>query len=163
MKQIGIFYSSSRGKSEFTAQMIKDLLKEKCELFKITDNVDKINNFDKLIFIIPTYGAGIPQEDWIKNLEKISQINFSNKTIGFIGRGNQGFFAATFIDGIRPIYDIVIEKGAKVVGFTNTEGYSFVKSKAIIDNKFIGLALDELFMYQEIKEKLENWLEQIQI
>ncbi len=158
MEKIGIFYSSSRGKSEFTAGILKDFLKERCEVFDFLDNIEKIKEFNKLIFIIPTYGVGIPQEDWGKNLDTLKKIDFTNKEIGFIGRGNQGFFAATFIDGVRPIYDIVIENGGNVVGFTSTEGYEFVKSKAVIDNRFIGLALDEMFMYQDVKDRVKNWL-----
>ncbi|WP_297596097.1 flavodoxin [uncultured Cetobacterium sp.] len=158
MEKIGVFYSSSRGKSEFTAQLVKEFYSEKCEIYTILNNVDRVKEFKKLIFIIPTYGCGVSHEDWNKNLEELSKIDFKDREVGLIGRGNQGFFAATFIDGIRPIYDIVIKNNGIIKGFTETTDYSFVKSRAVIEDKFIGLALDEMFMLKETKEKLEEWL-----
>lgn len=158
MNKIGVFYSSETGKSEFTAQLIKDYLKDSCEVYKLDKNVDKIINFNKIIFIIPTYGCGIPHEDWLINIDKLNKLDFSNKTIGLIGRGNQQFFPNTFVDGMKPIYDIIIKNNGLVKGFVPIENYRFNQSKSIINNCFIGLPLDEMFMFNEIKEKLSQWI-----
>ncbi|MEG1364545.1 MAG: flavodoxin domain-containing protein, partial [Cetobacterium sp.] len=116
---------------------------------------------DILIFLAPTYGAGQLQEDWMRVMDDLKNTDFSNKKVGLIGRGNQGFFAATFIDAIRDLYDIIIENNGEVIGSTSLEGYSFEKSKSVINNKFIGLALDEMFMMDEINEKLDNWIKNL--
>ena len=158
--KIGVFYSSGRGKTEFTATLIKDLLNEKCDLHKISekDSEENLKKYDAFIFLIPTYGYGEPHEEWKKGIEIISKINFKNKKIGLIGRGNQGFYAANFANGLKPIYHILIKKEANIEGFTDVDGYDFVKSTAIVNRKFVGLPLDEVFMLQETKNKLKNWI-----
>lgn len=157
---IGVFYSSQRGKSEFVTTLIKDRLKEKCDVYKVSDEnlVEKVKGYNRLIFIIPTYGFGVPHQEWINVIEKLREIDFSGKDVGLIGRGNQGFYAATFVNGMKPIYDVLLEKNANIVGETSIEGYDFVKSTAVVNGKFIGLVLDEMFMLKEIKDRLNNWL-----
>lgn len=157
---IGVFYSSQRGKSEFVTTLIKDRLKEKCGVYKVSheDLVEKVNGYNKLIFIIPTYGFGVPHQDWINVIEKLRGIDFSGKDVGLIGRGNQGFYAVTFVNGMKPIYDVLLEKSANIVGETSIEGYDFVKSTAVVNGKFIGLVLDEMFMLNEIKDRVNSWL-----
>ncbi|WP_298067011.1 flavodoxin domain-containing protein [uncultured Cetobacterium sp.] len=158
--KIGVFYSSARGKSEFTATLIKDLLKENCDIYKIADTgiIENLKKYKVLIFIVPTYGFGEPHEDWKDGIEVISKVNFENKSVGIIGRGNQGFYAATFVNGMKPVYDALVKRNANIVGFTEVEDYDFVKSSAIVDGKFVGLPLDEIFMLKEIKSKLEVWI-----
>ena len=158
--KIGVFYSSVRGKTEFTAKLIKDLLHENCDVHKIAEEKfeENLKKYNAFIFLIPTYGCGEPHEDWKKGIEIISRVDLKNKTVGLIGRGNQGFYAATFINGLKPVYDILIDKEVNIVGFTDITGYDFAKSTAVINDKFIGLALDEMFMLQEVKEKLKTWI-----
>lgn len=158
--KIGVFYSSARGKSEFTATLIKDLLKENCDIYRITD-IDTVENLKKyraLIFIVPTYGFGEPHKDWKDGIEIISKVDFESKSVGIIGRGNQGFYAATFVNGMKPVYDALVERKANIVGFTEIDGYDFVKSSAVVDGRFVGLPLDEIFMLQEVKNRLETWI-----
>lgn len=158
--KIGVFYSSGKGKTEFTAKLIKDLLHENCDVYKIAEekSEENLKKYNAFIFLIPTYGYGEPHEDWKKGIETISKVDLKNKTVGLIGRGNQGFYAATFINGLKPVYDILIKKEVNIVGFTDIIGYDFVKSTAVINNKFIGLALDEMFMLEEVKGKLKTWI-----
>lgn len=158
--KIGVFYSSARGKSEFVATLIEDLLKENCDVYKIADEdtIENLKKYKALIFIVPTYGFGEPHEDWKRGIEDILKVDFENKYVGIIGRGNQGFYAATFVNGMKPVYDALVERKANIVGFTDVNEYNFVKSTAIVDGKFVGLPLDEVFMLQEIKDKLEKWL-----
>ncbi|MBC2856786.1 flavodoxin [Cetobacterium sp. 2A] len=161
IKKIGIFYGSTRGKTEYIAAILKNKLKDNPEIFDVSNGIEKIKDFDILIFLAPTYGAGQLQEDWMRVMDDLKNTDFSNKKVGLIGRGNQGFFAATFIDAIRDLYDIIIENNGEVIGSTSLEGYSFEKSKSVINNKFIGLALDEMFMMDEINEKLDNWIKNL--
>lgn len=161
IKKIGIFYGSTRGKTEYIATILKNKLKDNPEIFDVSNGIEKIKDFDILIFLAPTYGAGQLQEDWMRVMDDLKNTDFSNKKVGLIGRGNQGFFAATFIDAIRDLYDIIIENSGEVIGSTSLEGYSFEKSKSVINNKFIGLALDEMFMMDEINEKLDNWIKNL--
>lgn len=161
MNKIGIFYASSGGKSEFVADLIKRKYEENCDVFNVEEHTNLIENYSKLIFIIPSYGIGKPHPYWTKSSEKLKEIDFTEKQIGLIGRGNQEFYPNTFVSGVRPIYDILVENNASIKGFTSSKGYNFVHSDSVIGDQFICLVLDELYMLKELKEKLEAWLENL--
>jgi len=59
------------------------------------------------------------------------------------------------------IYDFFSEKGAKLVGTWPTEGYEFDHSEAILDDKFVGLALDLDNQQNLTEERLNNWIQSI--
>jgi flavodoxin I len=56
---------------------------------------------------------------------------------------------------------IMQSRGAKIVGETSTSGYTFEKSKAVINGKFIGLMIDEDNQGQLTDERVKNWVSQI--
>ena len=62
---------------------------------------------------------------------------------------------------MRKLYDAVIAKGAKVIGFTSTEGYSYEETESVVDDKFIGLALDESNQDNETPDRIKAWIEEI--
>lgn len=47
------------------------------------------------------------------------------------------------------------------MGYTPTEGYNHVESKAERDGKFIGLMFDEDNQYDLSKERAKNWVAQL--
>ena len=53
-------------------------------------------------------------------------------------------------------------KGCKIIGFTNTNGYEYDESPSIINGQFVGLALDEDNQAELTEERANNWLRQIQ-
>jgi flavodoxin I len=59
------------------------------------------------------------------------------------------------------LYDFVIERGAKVVGAWPSEGYEFSHSEAVVDGKFVGLALDLDNQSGLTEQRLEAWLQSI--
>ena len=158
MERIGIFYGTGKGKSELAANLVKDYLGDCADIYNVGQGIDKLSSYDKLILITPTYGNGAIQLDWMRYLKDFESIDFTNKKVGIIGRGNQGFFAATYVNGMKVLYDIVTKNNGEIVGFTSTEGYNFEKSVSVIDNKFIGLVLDEMFLLPETESKIKDWL-----
>ena len=54
-----------------------------------------------------------------------------------------------------------IDFTGKVVGFTSTEGYHYEESEAVIDDKFVGLAIDEGNQGDYTPEKIQNWVSEI--
>jgi flavodoxin I len=50
---------------------------------------------------------------------------------------------------------------AKVIGFTSSEGYYHDASKAQIDDKFVGLVIDEDNQSDLTDERIENWVNEI--
>ena len=47
------------------------------------------------------------------------------------------------------------------MGKTSTEGYSFSNSKAVVDDDFIGLVIDENNQSELTEERLNNWAEKV--
>ena len=59
------------------------------------------------------------------------------------------------------IYEQIIKSKAKVVGFTSTHGYFHDESKAQINDKFVGLAIDEDNQNDLTDERISNWTDEI--
>lgn len=59
------------------------------------------------------------------------------------------------------IYEELINKGANIIGHTLTEGYDFDSSKAVVDDEFVGLALDEDNQSDLSKDRIAQWCESI--
>ncbi|MCK5294065.1 MAG: flavodoxin domain-containing protein, partial [Arcobacteraceae bacterium] len=80
-----IFYASSTGNTANVAQTISKELGD-IETFDIADcGVNTINEYDKLIFGISTWGEGELQDDWEEIIDDFSDIDFSNKTVALFG------------------------------------------------------------------------------
>jgi flavodoxin I len=55
------------------------------------------------------------------------------------------------------IYQTVKEK-ATVIGFTDTTGYSFDTSESVVNNQFVGLAIDEDNESNLSEARIDNWV-----
>lgn len=162
MKNIGVFFGSTGGKSAAIAEEIDFYLKkDDHEMFDVAEGVEEMKNFDNLILITPTYGVGEVQKDWAAVLPELKGMDFTGKTVGLIGLGNQYAFGESFVGGIKVLYDILTERGAKIVGFTSIDGYHYEESDAVLGDKFVGLALDEANQDDLTPDRIENWLQEV--
>lgn len=114
-----------------------------------------------LILGCPTYGDGDLQTDWDEQLELLEEADLDGKTIALFGTGDQENYPGSFVDAIGTLYDIVVEKGANVVGLTDVEGYDFTGSTAVRDGRFVGLALDEDNQSSQTNARITAWLAQL--
>ncbi len=160
MEKVGIFYGSSSGKTEEVVKIVAKQLGN-AELFDVSNGIDKIPEFKNLILASPTYGMGELQDDWAAVIDKLSEMNFDGKVVALIGVGDAALFGANYVEALMHLYDAVSPNGAKVVGLVPTEDYDFEDSLAVIDDKFMGLAIDTSFDEDEISSKVESWLEKI--
>lgn len=162
MKKIGVFYGTTTGTTNGIVDEIEFYLrKDEHEVYNVSKGIEQMNEFENLILVTPTYGVGELQVHWSKVEKELEKIDFTNKIVGLVGIGNQYAFGESFIGGIRILYDIIVKNGGKVVGFTSTDGYHFEESSAIIDDKFIGLALDEANQADYTPERIENWIKEV--
>jgi flavodoxin I len=53
------------------------------------------------------------------------------------------------------------ERGARLVGYTSTEGYNYELSRAVEDDKFLGLILDQETQPRLSKDRILNWVKDI--
>jgi flavodoxin I len=89
----------------------------------------------------------------------LKNIDFSGKKVAIYSTGDQESYPDTFVDSIGILADVVEAKGAKIVGYTEVEGYNFNESKGQRDGKFIGLAIDDNNQSSLTEERVKKWIE----
>lgn len=154
----GIFYGSTTGVTESIAEKAGQLLE--ADVMPVSE-IDKVEDYDFVIFATSTWGMGDLQDDWFGAIDILAGKNLTGKKVAFIGVGDQASFGDTFVDGIGTIYETIKDKGITLVGKTSTEGYSFSNSKAVVDDDFIGLVIDENNQSELTEERLNNWAEKV--
>ena len=160
MSKIGIFFGSTTGVTEEIANKISNNL-EGAEVYNISGNEDKLNDFDVLILGTSTWGFGDLQDDWQGTLDELANLDLSGKKVAYFGTGDQSTFADTFIDGIGIINDEIEKTGALVIGQTSIDGYEFSGSKAVVDGEFLGLAIDEVNQSELTDDRVEKWISEL--
>lgn len=172
MSRIGIFFASSTGNTRRIAKLIKKRFDD--ETMADALNVNKatpelIAGYSHLILGTSTLGGGqLPglSSDcmgggWEEFLPKLASLDFTGKTIALFGLGDQDKYPGEFVDALGEIYCFVAARGAKVTGFWPTEDYDFISSKAVVDDQFAGLVLDQENQKNLTDARLETWLKQI--
>ncbi len=172
MAKIGIFFGSNTGNTRKIAKLIKRKFDD--ELMDKPLNVNRIEPdafaaYDFLILGTPTWGEGeLPgmsadcdKESWEEYLPKIEDVDFTGKTVAIYGLGDQEGYPDNFVDAMFEIYDFIVERGGKMVGEWPTEGYEFDSSESVVDDKFVGLVLDQDNQSNLSEERLNTWLNQI--
>ena len=153
-----IFYGSTTGTTEMVAGKVGELLG--AEVLSATE-IDRVEEYDFVIFATSTWGMGDLQDDWYEALDKLKTKNLSGKKVGLIAIGDQFGFGDTFVDGIGTIYEEIKDMGINLVGKTSTDGYSFSGSKAVVDDEFVGLVIDENNQSELTDERINAWVEKV--
>lgn len=156
-----IFFASSTGNGEEIASKISSNLND-IEVFDLAGTkVEKMNNYDKLILGGSTWGDGELNDDWEDAWADFCKLDFSNKTIALFGLGDQESYSDEFSSALGIIYEQVKSMNANIIGFTSTQGYHHDASKAQIDDKFVGLVIDEDNQDDLSEERILNWTNEI--
>ncbi|MFZ5579887.1 MAG: flavodoxin [Pseudomonadota bacterium] len=172
MSRIGIFFGSTTGKTRKIAKQIKKRFDD--ETMADPKNInktsaDELAAYQYLILGTPTMGEGqLPglsadceEESWEEALPRLADVDFSGKTVAIYGLGDQETYPNEFLDAMIEIYDFVSSRGAKVVGAWPTDGYEFNTSQSVVDDMFVGLALDLDTQSHLTDARLDAWLKQI--
>lgn len=164
MAIIGLFYGSDTGNTETVAKNIQKSWGE--DVVAIQDiaktSQKDIEQYDFIIFGIPTWYYGEAQCDWDDFFPTLEKIDFTDKLVAIYGLGDQEDYADYFCDAIGTIADIISPRGAIIVGHWSTDGYDFTQSQGLVDdNTFVGLCLDEDRQPELSDERLAKWLIQI--
>lgn len=161
MKKTVIIYGSSTGTCEDLAGRIGSKLGVS-DIINVTDaDADVIAANDNLILGTSTWGAGELQDDWYDGVELLKSADLSGKTVALFGCGDCESYGDTFVGGMAEIYNAVKEAGAQVIGQVSTDGYTFDDSAAVVDGKFVGLALDEVNEDNLTDGRIDAWVAQI--
>lgn len=108
-----------------------------------------------------TWGEGELQDDWYDAIKMIKTADLNGKIVALFGCGDSESYCDTFCDGMGVIYDQLKNSGCTFVGAVSADGYSYSSSIAIIDGKFVGLALDDVNESGKTEERINSWVEEI--
>jgi flavodoxin I len=154
---VNVIFGSDGGATKGVAAKISKKAQGKSIDIKAASRAD-FENCDLLILGSPTYGDGTLQTDWEENIDKLREANLAGKKVALFGTGDQATYPDSFVDAMGILFDEVTEKGAAVIGFTDTAGYDYTGSTAERDGRFVGLALDQDGQSGMTEKRVTAWL-----
>ena len=160
MKKTIVVFGSSTGTCEGIANDIAAKLG--VEAINVSDfTADVVACNDNLILGTSTWGAGEVQDDWYDGLDVIKSADLSGKTVALFGCGDSCSYSDTFCGGMAEIYNAVKTQGANIIGSVDATSYSYDDSEAVVDGKFVGLALDNDNEESKTAARIDAWIESI--
>ena len=161
MKNTLIVFGSTTGNCEDYAHRIAKQLGV-ADVKNIADmTAADFDNYDNLILGTSTWGAGDVQDDWYSGIELLKKLDMSNRTVALFGCGESGSFPDTFCGGMAELYNAAKEAGATMIGQVPADGYTYDDSEAVVDGKFLGLALDEVNEDDKSDERIDAWIDEL--
>lgn len=163
MKNICVIYGSSTGTCQGLAEKIGQQLGVQDDGMIDVQNLsaDVVNKYDALILGTSTWGAGEMQDDWYDGVKILKQAGLQGKTVAVFGCGDSESYSDTFCGGMAELYNAAKDAGATMIGEVATDGYNFDDSEAVVDGKFVGLALDEVNEDDKTDSRIEAWVEEL--
>jgi flavodoxin I len=171
MHKIGIFFSTDTGRTRRIAKLIAQKLGDAADA---PVNINRVTMTDlapyrALILGTPTLGdgelpgieSGSQSAGWLEFMPQFAGQDWSEKIVAIFGLGDQEKYPEEFVDAIALLHEAVTACGARVVGDTSIEGYRFNTSRAVIDQRFLGLALDQINQSTLTEARVDAWLEKI--
>ena len=134
MEKIGIFYGSTTGITESVAYRLAELMHVKKEdLHDVArSKPSEIGQYDLLLLGSSTWGSG------------------------------DHSMSDTFCNAVGTIYHRLQKTGATFYGAFEAGDYTFDKSTAFINGKFIGLLIDDVNEPEKTENRLNHWVELLQ-
>lgn len=156
MKKAVVYYGSTTGTCEDLANRIASKLGIS-DVKNVQDFGADAAGYDVLVLGTSTWGAGDLQDDWAAAVDTLKSLDLKGKTVAIFGCGDSQGFSDTFCGGMKALYDAAVEAGATVVGQVDAAGYSYDSSDAVVDGKFVGLALDEVNEPDKTDDRIDAW------
>jgi flavodoxin I len=161
MNKTGLIYSFNSIKTAKAAEKIKEAFGPDFNVVPV--NAEELTeelflSFTNLILGVPTWFDGELPNYWDEFLPALEDLNMKGKTIAIYGLGNQVEYPENFGDAVGILGELIHGRGAKLVGFTSTEGYNYESSRAVVDDQFMGLLLDQETQPRLSKERIEKWV-----
>lgn len=162
--KIGLIYSFNTIKTSKNAEKIKKAFGKDFDIEMV--NVEEIDeksflSFDNMLLGVPTWFDGELPNYWDEFMPAIEQLKLKGKKVALFGLGDQVGYPENFVDAIGLLAIALEERGAKVIGLTSPEGYTFERSVALCDGKFLGLPLDIENQAALTDERIKAWVEQL--
>ncbi|MDR2383572.1 MAG: flavodoxin domain-containing protein [Prevotellaceae bacterium] len=108
-------------------------------------------------------GLGDLQYCWENYLDVLKQADLSEKTVALFCCGDSYTYADSFCGAMRKIYDVLKDKGCLIVDGVSADGYEYGDTNAIVDGKFVGLAIDNDNEADKTHERLNSWIKRFRV
>jgi flavodoxin I len=163
MAKIGLFFATDTGNTRKVAKMIKKHFDDgDIQPYNVTKaTADELQQYDSMIFGTPTLGDGELPDTLLEFMPVLESVDFTGKTVALFGLGDQEGYPDEFVDALGILYKKLKKLGASFVGSWPNEGYEFDKSKALINDEFVGLVIDQDNQSDMTAERVEEWVEQV--
>lgn len=164
-----MFYWPTKGNVEVVAKEIEKHFEGGIDLVDLSKAyAEDLEQYDFLILGCSTFGADAWKDatndnKWYLMFHDIEQkkTDFKGKKIAMFGLGDQVRYPYHFVDALKKIYDEFSKHNVTFIGEWPNEGYEFYESKSLIDNKFLGLALDLDNQSERLAEQVKTWAENL--
>jgi len=163
MSKIGIFYGSSVGNTRFVAEKMRKLIVDSNLIAVEKAKKEDIEKYDFLILGTSTWGVGSLQDDFETFVNTLVECDLNNKKVALFGLGDQYTYPDTFCNGMGKLYDIIKNKGCIFIGQWPIDEYDFSESLAVVNNQFVGLALDEDNEPDLTDYRIKEWVKTLDI
>ncbi|RPI46660.1 MAG: flavodoxin [Bacteroidetes bacterium] len=163
MKKTAIIYSFNTRKTTKVAERIREGFADDQVVAINAEDItgETFLSYDQLILGVPTWFDGELPNYWDEFMPELEGMDLSGKKIALFGLGDQVGYPENFLDGVGIMADVLEERGATLVGFTPTEGYTFESSLALRGDRFAGLAIDYENQGSMNKERISAWVEEL--
>jgi flavodoxin I len=162
MNKTAVIYSYNTQKSKKVAEKVIAAFGEnEVEAINAEElSKEVLENFDTFIVSAPTWFDGELPNYWDEFVPDLEEMDLSDKKFAIFGLGDQKGYPENYCDAIGLLAEILEECGAKLVGQTSIEGYTYESSRAQRGNIFVGLALDQENQARLTNDRVKKWVEQ---
>jgi flavodoxin I len=164
MGKMGIFYGPDKGSVSKAAHIIAKELGVPDSHLNLIKNCtpSSFTPYKNLIFGISTLGrtnwdSEHKDDDWDVFFSHIEDVDWNGKQIAIFGLGDAVNYPNHFVDAIGWLYEKLTKLNVRIVGFCDSEQYSFNESEALIYGKFAGLPLDEDNEPEKTPSRIKQW------
>ena len=162
MKKIGLFYKTDSFNTALVAEKIKHEFMNDVDVIPV-DNVWKkeFESYDNIIIGSSTWFDGELPTYWDELIPELKTLNLKNKKVAIFGLGDQVNYPDNFVDGIGILAEVLEQAGAMIVGYTSSEGYQFNQSRALKNDRLLGLAIDLENQPDKTDKRVKAWTGQL--
>jgi flavodoxin I len=163
MRHVGIVYGSSTGNTrDVSEKLLSTIGSDNADLLNVAEiDPHTLEEYENLIFAVSTWGKGDLQDDWEEFFPSFDELDLSRINVAVLALGDQRNYPTNFADALAILVDKAEERGARVVGKTDTEGYTFDSSGAVRNGSFLGLVVDEDTQSNLTEPRIRDWVDQL--
>ena len=161
--KIGIFYGSTTGTTaEVAGKIAKVMGVASADVHNVAETApSRLGDYDLNLVGSSTWGSGEVQDDMASFLDGVKALSLKGKTVAVFGCGDDTM-RDTFCNAVGEIYRTFKDTGARMIGDFNALGYDYEHTGAQIDDKIVGLVLDENNHSDLTDRRIAEWSSKVE-